>query len=103
MKNLKFSFLLLSFLILATSAFSQTKIGIRTGINNSNWTLKAEGSNQEDLDLFEIRSSVLLAIPIEINLSEKIALQPELLYSQYGTKFETSYFEQTALSKYIFS
>lgn len=101
MKNLKLSFLLLSFLTLTTTAFSQIGIGVRAGINNSSWAFDV--SDDEDLDLFESRSSIAFAIPIEISLTDKLAIQPELLYNQHGTELSISFFGISVSTEYVFS
>jgi len=102
MKNLKFPFLLLSFLALTTTAFSQINIGVRAGINNSDWVINVPDA-ENGFDLFASRSGIAIAVPIEISLSDKLAVQPELLYSQYGTGLEISFFGITSKTEYIFS
>ena len=99
MKNLKFYFLLLSFLTLTTTAFSQVKVGVRAGINSANWTIDPSDDELE----FDSRSGIVFAIPVEISLTDKLALQPELMYSQYGTGYEVDFFGITTSAEFIFN
>ena len=66
-------------LAISVSSFAQVKFGAKVGVNFANGT----GDDFEDTDM---RTSVLFGGFARFALSDKIAFQPELLYSGQGVK-----------------
>lgn len=68
--------------VMTSSAFAQLSGGIRAGLNFSNQNIKSQ-----DFDLDEsgdMKAGLLLGLYLVGNLSENIAIQPELVYSSMG-------------------
>lgn len=93
--KLKNSFLALVLLFTAYSVNAQLGIGVRAGINFSNISSNAVTQG------FEPESVVgtAFAIPIEIRMSEKFAIQPEILYHTKGSTSKASLLGVTFSSK----
>ncbi|TDO69897.1 outer membrane protein with beta-barrel domain [Flavobacterium chryseum] len=60
----------------------QAKFGIKAGINLSNWTGDTHGVN------IGSRFGVNMGGFAEININDRFAIQPEILYSTQGAKFK---------------
>jgi long-subunit fatty acid transport protein len=65
----------------------ETKFGAKAGLNLSNLTGDAEGNSMKVG--FQVGGFA------EIKISEKFAIQPELVYSAQGAKFEEEFFGET--------
>lgn len=76
----KFYILLIIFLSCKYSNAQEIKLGVKGGANISNIAL--ESGNLDNKILFHF------GIISKIKLSEKVIIQPEILYSQQGAKFE---------------
>jgi hypothetical protein len=82
MKKLLLS--LVALVLISSAAFAQLSGGIRAGLNFSN-----ESAKSDDLDLDDtgdMKVGMQLGLYLVGNLSEKIALQPELVFSSFGSK-----------------
>jgi hypothetical protein len=82
MKKLIFTLSLIG--LVATGAFAQVSVGIKGGLNIANQKYSAEG--------FSISPDALIGFHIggyvNIAPSEKFSIQPELLFSTAGSKFD---------------
>ncbi len=58
----------------------ETKFGLKAGLNISNWGGDAEGTSS--------KTDVQAGAFVEIKTSDKMAIQPELVYSSLGTKVD---------------
>ncbi|TRW24705.1 PorT family protein [Flavobacterium zepuense] len=65
-----------------TAKAQETKLGVKAGVNFANFTGDVEGSKS--------RTGFNAGFVAEFKLSENFSIQPELLYSQQGTRFEES-------------
>ncbi|WP_405211351.1 porin family protein [Dokdonia sp. Asnod2-E02] len=79
-------------LLIATVSFAQSDItyGIKGGLNYANLVYEFEDSNNDFLD-FNAKVGFYAGGFINISLSDKFALQPELLYSSQGAKLDIDY------------
>lgn len=79
-------------LFIAAVSYAQNDIsyGIKGGLNYSNLIYEFEGSNNDFLD-FNAKVGFYAGGFINISLSDKFALQPELLYSSQGAKLDIDY------------
>lgn len=81
---MKLKLLVLSAAIICTQAvFAQFHVGFKAGSN----VTKIEGKSFKD----EFKSGYVLGGFAEIKLSQKLFLQPEILYNQYNTKLDSNY------------
>ena len=89
----KISFIIVAFIVLATTASAQVKFGGKAGINIAKLSGKSEGETQ-NLD-----SKVGLHIGglVEIPVSESFSVMPELNFDQLGGKQSVSSFETKLL------
>ena len=62
----------------------EVKFGAKAGLNLSNFTGDVEGNS--------MKVGFQLGGLVEIGISEKFAVQPELVYSAQGAKFDDSFF-----------
>jgi hypothetical protein len=88
--------ILLSLAILAafsTASFAQLSGGARLGLNLSNF-----GGDDGEGDM---KTGLQLGVYVVGNLSEKLAIQPELVYSSFGAKEDYSGTEVTTALSYI--
>lgn len=76
-KNLKFFAVVLA-MVLASSAMAQLSVGPRAAVNFSNAAFDSEGVNSGN------RLGFAFGAAAEIGVSERFAIQPELLFSQSG-------------------
>ncbi len=79
MKKLFLSIVLIVLTIVSLSA--QASYGVKAGVNLANLSA-------DDIEDNKILTSFHVGFFVEIDLSETISLQPELLYSAQGAKFE---------------
>jgi hypothetical protein len=77
----------------STASFAQLSGGARLGVNLSNF-----GGDDGEGDM---KAGLQLGLYLVGNLSEKLAVQPELLYSSYGAKEDFSGTEVTTALSYI--
>ncbi len=93
----KISFIILTFIVLATTASAQVKFGGKAGINIAKLSGKSEGETQ-NLD-----SKVGLHIGglVEIPVTENFSVMPELNFDQLGGKQSVSSFETKLLMNYL--
>lgn len=79
-------------LLIAAVSYAQNDIsyGIKGGLNYSNLVYEFEDSNNDFLD-FNAKVGFYAGGFINISLSDKFALQPELLYSSQGAKLDIDY------------
>ena len=91
---MKKSLLFLSFTLLALGVFSQSltpiKYGLKVGINLANGTFTTDSAGVK-LPATKIQIGPQLGFVMQIALSEKWFLNPEVLYSQKGVKFDYDY------------
>jgi hypothetical protein len=80
MKKLVLS--LVALVAFASVSFAQLSGGIRAGLNLANQKYSV-GSDSESGDM---KAGFLLGLYLTGNLSENLAIQPELVYSGFGTK-----------------
>lgn len=71
----------------------ETKFGVKAGLNLSNWT--------GDVEYNSAKIGFQVGGFAEIKISDKFAVQPELLYSLQGTKFEEGGVEANYNLSYI--
>jgi hypothetical protein len=81
----------------APMAFSQISGGIRLGANIANQKFDAEGISVSP----DSKLGILGGLYLTANLSDKIAIQPELYFSSMGSKFDISGFESTTKLGYL--
>lgn len=87
-------FLAVAFISTGIIAGAQAKFGAKAGLNLANWS----GSDADDAKMkigFNVGGFVNLAV------SESFSIQPELLFSNQGTKFEESGESATIHSNYL--
>lgn len=77
----------LLFFVFAVFAFSfvnaqEISYGLKAGLNYSNWKFSYDGTD------FDSRLAFHVGAVVEFGLSEKFAIQPELLYSSVGAQQE---------------
>jgi hypothetical protein len=75
--------ILLSLAILAafsTASFAQLSGGVRAGLNLAN--------NSGDVENNSMKVGLQLGVYLVGNLSDKLAIQPELVYSGYGSSYD---------------
>ncbi|KGO85055.1 hypothetical protein Q765_18100 [Flavobacterium rivuli WB 3.3-2 = DSM 21788] len=82
MKKIILSAALLMAVGFSAKAQEDVKLGIKAGVNFANF-----GGDVEDADS---RTGFHAGVVAEFKLSENFSIQPELLYSQMGSKFEAS-------------
>jgi hypothetical protein len=91
MKNLKFVIIAFFGLLAGSPAFSQeqnvTRVGVKGGVNFSNFRVDDVGDNN-------IKAGLNLGLFAKMPVSESVAIQPELLYSSKGSKIEYDNFIQ---------
>jgi hypothetical protein len=97
MKKIILSLAIVAF---STAAFAQLSGGIRAGVNLSDNT----GDGVEA----DMKAGLQLGVYLVGNLSDKIALQPELVYSSFGSKsdggdFKLGYISIPILLRYNFN
>ncbi len=108
MKKLVFALFAMT---LTFTSFAQLSVGVRAGVNFANQTFEAEGLSISPDGL----TGLYVSIPVEIGISDKFSVQPELTYLQKGssTKFDVlgfstestvtyNYLELPILAKYKF-
>lgn len=82
----KFILLIVVFFAFSTM-FSQGIIfGVKAGVNLANLNSSVSEFNDE----FEMRTAFHVGGVADVSISEQFSLQPELIYSSVGTKFEES-------------
>ncbi len=79
-------------LFIAAVSYAQNDInyGIKGGLNYANLVYEFEDSNNDFLD-FNAKAGFFVGGFINISLSDKFSLQPELLYSSQGAKLDIDY------------
>jgi len=87
MKNTLLSFL---FLLLTTVAFAQ--FGLKAGVNASRIS-----TDDEDIENLKGKAGFQAGLVGKINLTEYIAIQPEVLYTRKGARYD--YFQSEVTSK----
>lgn len=80
MKNILL-FSLMSMLFTFTNAQDVT-FGLKAGLSTSNWY----NSTDQVSDIYNSRSSAHVGALLELNISEKFSLQPEIIYNLTGAK-----------------
>lgn len=84
---MKKTMLVLCTLFLSGAAIAQdqkVKLGIKAGLNMANLSVDESELNSSD------KTGFTAGLMVEIPLAKKFSLQPELLYSQQGSKFSYS-------------
>ena len=85
-------FLMALFLMFAmTAVHAQVKFGPKVGMNLSTMTLKSSGISLDPKMLVGFHAGVIS----EIGLTENLFLQPGVLFSSKGSKYELTLLEQT--------
>lgn len=90
MKNLIFTLFAGLFITAASYAQSDVHYGIKGGLNYANFIYEFEDSNNDFLD-FNSKVGFYLGGFVNVSLSDKISLQPELLYSGQGAKLDVDF------------
>jgi opacity protein-like surface antigen len=67
-----------------TAQAQEIKYGIKAGLNLADWGMDAENTN--------VRPGLNVGVLAEINFTENFAIQPEVVYSQQGTKLTVNTF-----------
>ncbi len=101
MKNLKILFLLPCLLLGLSSLSAQIAVGVRAGLGFNEWYVDAP-TNSTTGSLyagdFENYSSFVLAVPVEISLTESFAIQPELSFVKKGSTTTEDFGELAGVS-----
>lgn len=87
LRSLMVLFMMFAFI----SAKAQVKFGPKIGMNLSTMTLKSSGISLDPKMLVGFHAGVIS----EIGLAENVFLQPGVLFSSKGSKYEITYLEQT--------
>jgi hypothetical protein len=90
MKKIIFSLTICLLIATVSSAQSDITYGIKGGLNYANLVYEFEDSNNDFLD-FNAKVGFYAGGFINISLSDKFSLQPELLYSSQGAKLDIDY------------
>lgn len=79
---------------IAAPALAQTGIGLRFGANLPDVSFTDEDGNS--IDEFDSKNNTgfVFGAVLELGVSENFAIQPELLFSQHGFKFEDTFFDE---------
>jgi hypothetical protein len=92
MKNFKITLLIALGMLAISPAFSQeqnvTRVGVKGGVNFSNFRIGDEFADNN------IKAGLNLGLFFKLPVSEAVAIQPEILYSSKGSKFEYDNFLQ---------
>ena len=91
MKNTLQSLLVLFMIFAFTGVQAQVKFGPKVGMNLSTMTLKSSGISLDPKMLVGFHAGVIS----EIGLAENLFLQPGVLFSSKGSKYEITFLEQT--------
>lgn len=88
---------------IATPALAQTGIGLRLGASLPNVSFTDEDGNS--IDEFDSKSNTgfVFGAVLELGVSENFSIQPELLFSQHGFKFEDEFFGEVISVKTRFN
>ena len=81
MKKLLF---IVAVLAISMSSFAQTSFGVKAGTNISNINMSGEGISLDT----QSKTGLLIGGFANFKLSETFAIQPELLFAQYGYKLD---------------
>jgi hypothetical protein len=87
---------------LAMSAAAQSHIGLRAAANLSNVKLSGIENGSEMMEP-ESRLGFGMGLVAEIGVSEVFAVQPELLYTQYGYRFDETFLGEKIEGKFRYS
>lgn len=71
--------------VMAVAANAQMRFGVKAGLNFSNVSMKLGGEKVDDL---KMRFGGQFGVLAQFELTENVALQPEVMYSTMGTKSE---------------
>lgn len=63
----------------------EVSYGLKAGLNYSNWSF-----SDSDMDNFDSRLSFHVGGVVELGLSDKFSVQPEILYSSVGAQMDVS-------------
>jgi len=80
------SLLMLAFIVLALTGTAQVKYGAKAGINLA----KVSGKNEGEKESFDSKVGLHIGGLVEIPVSEKFSVMPELNFDQWGGKTEES-------------
>jgi hypothetical protein len=72
--------------------------GLKAGLNYSNWSF-----SNEDMGDFDSRLSFHVGGVVELGLSEKFSVQPELLYSSVGAQMDLSEASRAASDNFVYA
>jgi hypothetical protein len=81
--------------LVSTSAFAQPPIGVRAGVNFSNQQIKTNG----DLETLETKTGFMLGMYFNAEVTDKIAIQPEIMFSGMGSELTSS--DRTNVFNYL--
>ena len=89
--------------LIVSTSFAQT-YGVKAGLNISNLKIDGDGASAS----FDSKVGLTIGGFARYNFSEEFALQPELLFSQYGAKvadatMKLNYISVPVMAKYYFS
>jgi hypothetical protein len=83
---MKYRIFFITALCMTTVAFSQkTEFGVRAGANISRWDVKATGSDLSASSLAGLEAALLA----DLYVSQSFSIQPEIVFSMYGSKFKS--------------
>lgn len=91
--KLHFTIFLLTLIATFSIAKSQTKVGIKAGVNFSNMMIINENGNKENT---QSTPGILLGLTSDISIIGDFYIQPAILYSSKGFKQETGGFYGSA-------
>ena len=78
------SLLMLAFIALATTGTAQIKFGAKGGVNLA----KVSGKNEGEKESFDTKTGLHLGGFVEIPVSEKFSVMPEVNFDQWGGQLE---------------
>ena len=91
MKTTLKSLLVIIMMLAFTGLQAQVKFGPKVGVNLSTMTLKSSGVSFDPKMLVGFHAGLIS----EIGLTDNLKLQPGILYSSKGSKYEVTLFEET--------
>lgn len=82
-------------LAISVSSFAQTTFGVKAGANIANIKLSGMGISLDT----KAKTGLIVGAFAKFNLSESFAVQPELLFAQYGAKIDLSAFGEGEITE----
>jgi hypothetical protein len=79
--------LLVAVVALSTTVFGQTTFGVKGGLNMANFKLSGGGVSLDT----KMKAGFEIGGFANFGINEKLSIQPELLFAQYGCKFDDDF------------